>query len=373
MKVMNSPRSVELAITNQCNLRCKYCSHFSSAGDVDHDLPKDEWLSFFEELNRCQVMNITLQGGEPFYRDDLHELIEGIVRNRMRFSILSNGTLIDDEMAAFLTATGRCDGVQVSIDGSSASIHDANRGKGSFQQAIAGIECLRKNGVNVSVRVTIHKQNVRDIEAIAKLLLDDLRIPNFSTNAASYMGLCRSNAEMVQLTVEERSFAMESMLRLRAKYNGRVNATAGPLYEVECWLRMEKARRNGSGGFSEAGYLTACRGFLSQLAIRADGVIVPCIQIPHIELGRINRDDFCVVWRNNSELNRLRERRAVPLSEFEFCNGCEYMDYCTGGCPALAYTLTGLDFHPSPDACLKRFLEAGGRLPEEKILDGAKY
>ena len=47
-------------------------------------------------------MEVTLAGGEPFIREDLKEIIGGIVRNRMRFAILSNGTLITDEMAAFL-------------------------------------------------------------------------------------------------------------------------------------------------------------------------------------------------------------------------------------------------------------------------------
>ena len=75
-----------------CNLRCLYCSHFSSAGDVESDLPAAEWTQFFEELNRCAVLDVTLCGGEPFLRKDLRELIESIVANRMRFSILTNGT-----------------------------------------------------------------------------------------------------------------------------------------------------------------------------------------------------------------------------------------------------------------------------------------
>jgi SynChlorMet cassette radical SAM/SPASM protein ScmE len=140
MKLMKTPRSVDLSITNRCNLRCTYCSHFTGAGDVSQDLPKEEWLQFFEELNRCAVMNVTLQGGEPFYRKDLNELVEGIVENRMRFNILSNGTLITDGMAAFLAATGRCDGVQVSIDGSVPTTHDACRGEGNFLKAMRGIK-----------------------------------------------------------------------------------------------------------------------------------------------------------------------------------------------------------------------------------------
>ncbi len=118
MRLMRTPNKVDIAITNRCNLRCRYCYHFESAGDVEGDLPAAEWLQFFEELNRCAVTEVTLAGGEPFIREDLKEIISGIVRNRMRFAILSNGTLIDDEMAAFLASTKRCNYVQVSIDGS---------------------------------------------------------------------------------------------------------------------------------------------------------------------------------------------------------------------------------------------------------------
>ena len=214
MEVMNTPRSLDLAITNRCNLRCKYCSHFSGAGDVGRDLSAEEWLKFFEELNRCAVLNVTLQGGEPFCREDLEELIAGIVRNRMRFSLLSNGTLITDEIAAFLASTGRCDGVQVSIDGSIPLTHDAFRGKGNFFKAIEGIKCLRRHGVSISVRVTIHRKNVRDLDGIASLLLEDIGLEDFSTNAASYMGLCRQNAEQIQLATEERILAMEKLLEL---------------------------------------------------------------------------------------------------------------------------------------------------------------
>ena len=103
---------------------------------------------------------------------------------------------------------------------------------------------------------------------------------------------------------------------------------------------------------------------MNQIAVRADGVMTPCIQMSHIELGRINRDNLQEVWQGHPELKRLRERHKIALRDFEFCQGCAYINYCTGNCPALAYTILGKENHPSPDSCLKRFLEAGGRLPE---------
>ena len=127
---------MEIAITGKCNLRCLYCFHFTSAMDVPQDLPTGEWLTFFEELGRLAVLRVVLEGGEPFIRPDLPEIVEGIVKNRMRFNILSNGTLITDDMAAFLASTRRCEGVQVSIDGSRPETHDACRGQGNFDRAL---------------------------------------------------------------------------------------------------------------------------------------------------------------------------------------------------------------------------------------------
>jgi len=364
MRLMKTPKSVDLEITNRCNLRCRYCSHFESAGDVDGDLPTDEWLRFFEELGRCAVMDVCFQGGEPFIREDFEELAEGVVRNRMRFSVLSNGTLVTDELAAFLASTGRCNSVQVSIDGSVDATHDAFRGKGNFHKALSGLKSLMKHGLPATVRVTIHRRNVRDLENIAGLLLEEVGLPSFSTNSASHLGLCRRNADQVQLTAEERTLAMETLLRLSAKYDGRIGAQAGPLAEARGWLKMVQAREKGLERLPNRGYLTGCGGFMTKMAVRADGVLLPCNLLPAMELGRINEDDLGEVWRNHPELNRFRNRRSIPLSTFEECRDCDYVNYCTGSCPALAYTLLDDPYRPSPDACLKRFLEGGGRLPE---------
>mgnify|MGYP001206385712 CR=1 FL=1 len=360
-KVMKSPKSVDILFTSRCNLSCKYCSN--STGDIPEDLPVSEWIQFIEELGRNSVLNIGIGGGEPFIRDDLTELIESIVKNRMRYTIVSNGSLITESIASFIASTGRCDSIQISIDGSHSQPHDVFRGKGSFYGAISGLECLRKQGIAVGVRVTIHRKNVTDLDNIAQFLLDDLKLPRFSTNAASFFGECRMNSEEVQLTVADRVLAMNTLLRLSDRYSNRISASAGPLAEARRWHQMEMARQTDAVSFPGAGCLSACGGVYSLIAVRSDGIIIPCSQMTHIELGRINHSDFRETWQYHPYLERLRNRVATPLSDFQFCKGCEYIPYCRGNCPALAYTLTGEENHPSPDACLKRFLESGGSIP----------
>jgi len=369
MNVMSTPRSVDLDITGRCNLRCVYCYHFSGPGEVTEDLPKAEWLSFFEELRHCAVMSVTLSGGEPFLRKDLKELIAGIVENRMRFSILSNGTLITDDIAEFLFFTDRCDGVQVSVDGSEPEIHDRLRGSGNFSRAIAGIRCLQQHHLPVQVRVTINRHNITDLESIAALLLEDLGLSTFSTNAASYMGLCRQNHQHVGLTSEDRALAMKILMGLNKKYADRISANAGPLAEIKMWTEMELARAEKRAPFPAGGYLTACGCVQEKIAVRADGFIVPCTMLSHIELGRINRDDFKDIWQNHPEMKKMRQRASIPLGDFAFCRQCGYIPYCTGNCPGLAYTITGDVHHPSPDACLRSFFEAGGSLPGKSIYE----
>lgn len=361
--VMRTPRTLDIEITSRCNLRCRYCYFFSNPAVDYHDLNTHEWLKFFTELGSLGVMNVSLVGGEPFIREDLAELLDGIVHNRMRFSVISNGSLIEDKIAAFIVRTGRCDFVQISIDGSCSKIHDSCRGNGSFDGAIRGIRILQRHKVNVVARVTIHRNNVNDLENIAYLLLKDLNLPAFSTNSAGYIGSCCLNADDLLLTTQERQVAMATLLRLAKKYDGRISAEAGPLAEGRTWRRMEDARLQGAPAFSNGGRLTGCGCPVSMIVVRADGTIVPCTMLAHVELGRINRDDLAEIWRSSPALDQLRRRKSIPLTEFEFCANCAYIPYCTGNCPALAYALTGKVDHPSPDACLQRFLGDGGAIP----------
>ena len=87
------------------------------------------------------------------------------------------------------------------MDGSRPEIHDACRGQGSFAAAVRGIRTLQRHGVPVTVRVTIHRHNVHDLEATARFLLEELGLPSFGTNAAGYLGACRRNAGQVLLDV----------------------------------------------------------------------------------------------------------------------------------------------------------------------------
>lgn len=350
---MATPRQVDVAITNGCNLRCRYCYHFGGAADAPGDLPAAEWRAFFAELQALAVMEVHVSGGEPFHRRDLPLLLQDLDERPFRTVLYTNGTLIGPAEARLLAGLRRLKGVQISLDGGRPESHDPLRGKGTFAKAVRGITLLREHGVAVRVRVTLHRQNVDDLEETARYLLEEVGLPSFSVNSAYDMGLCSRDASSVQLTPDQRSRAMETLLRLETRYPRRLSATAGPLAQLRHWTAMQRARRDGET-WPQGGALSACGGVFRKLAVRADGAIVPCHQLSHVVLGRVGRDPLQQVWRSHAELEGLRSRRDVPLEALPPCRDCEWRPWCTGGCPAMAV---------SDEHCLRRFLDSGGRLP----------
>ncbi len=361
-RLMRSPRKVEVDITSQCDLNCVYCYYQENPAIKNSDLTVEEWLRFFDELGSLGLMKVSLAGGEPFMREDLPELLEGIVRNRMRYDILTNGTLINDRMAEFIAKTNRCDMIHLSLDGSCSQVNDIIRGEGSFEKAVVGIRALLKHKVPVCIRATITRHNLKDLEALARFVLEDLGVAVFSSNSVDYLGFGRLNYKELSLTAEDRSNAIKILQALDRKYPGRIWAAAGPLAEARIWSRMEEARRKDDPIWPNGGRLTGCGCLFNNINVRADGVITPCMLLSRIELGRVNRDSFQEVWRNSPKLNRLRARGEKKLEGFEFCRGCEYVKYCNGGCPVQALAVTGQVNHPSPNACLRRFMADGGCL-----------
>jgi SynChlorMet cassette radical SAM/SPASM protein ScmE len=334
IKVMPSPRHVDIAVTGCCNLACQYC-FYADEMTARSDLPTETWLAFFEELGRLGVMTVCLTGGEAFTRPDLFEMIDGVIANRMRYSLLSNGTLITEktlEQFAIGLRRQRLDSIQVSVDGSSSEIHDKSRPK-SFGRALRGLKLLKEAGYPLTVRVTVNRFNVDDLENVAHLLLNEVGLSNISTNEAYACGATDRAGDGIMLTPAQRARAMQILTRLAELYPGRINAQAGPQVLARELKRMDEMLADGQTSLPGRGTLAACGGVFNSLAVLHDGTLVPCHILSTLHLGAIGVDDLQEVWLNHPIMTNLRQRRAIPLESLETCRGCVYQGFCTGGCP----------------------------------------
>ena len=107
-------KSITLALTEQCNLRCKYCGYMPKYLDHDYhlkEMPKDVAFKAIDFLMKnsqeSDVCNIGFYGGEPLLRLNLIKECIAYVKERYPFrqptyNITTNATLLDDKVAAFL-------------------------------------------------------------------------------------------------------------------------------------------------------------------------------------------------------------------------------------------------------------------------------
>jgi len=156
-----------------CNLGCKYCFFLSKENlypDESYlmtDEMQERYIAQILESSAGDEVQITWQGGEPTLRgiDFFRRSVDLANRyrkphQRILHTIQTNGTLIDEEWAAFFKENGYL--VGISIDGP-REMHDAfritKRGQGSFDDVIRGWNILAKHGVDVNVLCTVHSAN----------------------------------------------------------------------------------------------------------------------------------------------------------------------------------------------------------------------
>lgn len=104
------------------------------------------------------IMRVSIEGGEPFLRDDILDILE--LTNKHMFScyVNTNGTLITEEMAKRIATSG-VGKICVSID-DPEEIHDKSRGvKGTFKKVKKAIGYLKKYNVSVDAIIILTKIN----------------------------------------------------------------------------------------------------------------------------------------------------------------------------------------------------------------------
>jgi Fe-coproporphyrin III synthase len=164
------PRDLVLAVTYNCNSRCRMCNIWKS-----EPLPVLA-LAEYEKI-AANFKDINISGGEPFLRPDLVDLIRILVKNnpRARIVISSNGfatDLIKTKMAEIVKIKPGI-GVGLSVDGI-GKVHDEIRGiPGGFEKVLATFKTLQSLGVkNLRLAYTAGDYNINQLSAVYKLASD---------------------------------------------------------------------------------------------------------------------------------------------------------------------------------------------------------
>jgi len=179
---------IQVAVTNQCNLRCAYCQVYNnpkleSSKMMTKDEAKEIALRFSQNLGDKGLLIIT--GGEPLLNWDVVDYL--ISQTNGTKVVFTNATLITSYMAkSFLRNNAN---VVVSIDGH-ARINDSARkyisGNPTFEQISKGIGILKDMGLEIGISMVCSKYNLLQLSEAAEYLINKFNPVSIGINLPHY-------------------------------------------------------------------------------------------------------------------------------------------------------------------------------------------
>jgi len=192
-----------------CNLACTYCCVRSSPRAPRRELGFSRIQRIANESRELGVEEIFITGGEPFLLSDIGDVIRACAEAAPT-TVLTNGMLFKGSRLEALRNLPR-DRVtlQISVDSASPELHDRNRGAGSWDRAMAGVELGRALGFRVRWAATVQREEderaIRDFLDGSQIVSEDRVIRRTALRGFAEEGLALSRADLVpEVTITDR-------------------------------------------------------------------------------------------------------------------------------------------------------------------------
>lgn len=332
----NVIKALCLHVAHTCNLNCSYC--FASQGKyhgeralMSFEVGKQALDFLIANSGTRRNLEVDFFGGEPLMNwDVVKELVayartqEKIYNKNFRFTLTTNGMLIDDDVIEF--ANKEMSNVVLSLDGRK-EIHDLTRvdyaGNGSYETIVPKFKKLvdARGGQGYYMRGTFTHANpdfTKDVFHMADLGFTELSMEPVVGAPDDPAVLTAEDLEIVK---EQYEILAKEMIKRKKEgrgftfYHYMIDLTGGP-----CVYK----RISGCGSGTE------------YMAVTPWGDLYPCHQF-------VGEEDYKLgdVW-NGVTNNQLREEfRGCNAYSREECKDCWAKLYCSGGCAANAFHASG--------------------------------
>jgi radical SAM protein with 4Fe4S-binding SPASM domain len=310
--------SVQLQITNACNLGCAYCcTNSGQARPIELGLARYQRIAREIRAALGPGTRVAILGGEPFLVPWAIDLAEDIVGLGLSLCIFSNGMPLADAGLARRVAAliGRGCEVRVSLAGPTPEICDRVSGARRFDTVMAGLDALARHGATAKLDLMLLPEDVEHVAEHLPALRR--RLPAGTLVAVGI--LYHSGREQGAHLFRSRGDLEAALDQIAFGAGETIPATPrSPVAE----------RREGCG--CALGH---------HLHVRSDGALFTCFKMEE-RVGDLGETDF------GQALAAVRAK-PHPATTLEDCKDCALSTLCGGGCRSENLQYTG-----SPDRVL---------------------
>ncbi len=166
-----SPFLILWEVTQACDLVCQHCRAVAQPARDPSELSTAEGFHLIDQIRRFDSPLLVLTGGDPLKRPDVSALIRYGVKRGLRVSMTPSGTPLLTRPAVRRLREAGLSRLALSLDGSTAAIHDRFRGvQGSYAWTLNGIQYAHAAGLPVQINTTVTRHNLHDLEALGQLM-----------------------------------------------------------------------------------------------------------------------------------------------------------------------------------------------------------
>lgn len=278
------PISVELTLTNACNLKCVYCSDLNLRSKQGvHQIKREDFYGLFDDLAFGGTKGVVLEGGgEPTIYPYFSDIVKYARKVGLAVGLITNGTQsLEPEILKEL------EWIRVSLDASTKEEYYELKGVDEFENVLTNIAMYAKNCHTVGVGYVVTNKNVSQLESLV------LRL---RMTGASYIQLrpVVDNPELYPTGVELDYLKYYEKSDFGVEIGGMVDNACGGNNNLPCYAHSVTSIISGDGSVYLCGRLN----------------IYDWLR----PLGNICKQSFREIWNGDE-----RRRQSKMVRESEFC------------------------------------------------------
>ena len=306
----NTPDTLWLIVPS-CNMRCRYC--YVAGGTVfpESRIEINKVISIIDDIISIfpAINYLVFFGGEPLTEFNAIKSIVKRFDGLLRFGIVTNATLIDNEVLEFLDSYKDIIDLTISIDGPKI-VHDLNRiyrdGKGTYERVIKSIHMLKDREMIFDIEATYTYEamelgySILDIVEFLSEFSPYIIIKPSDYVATLNAGLRFEHSFLAHIIVDYVSAVFKELLSTRPKF-----------YDLALSIALAMIGRRATK-------IVACP-FTRFITILPNGNIASCHML--IDLSLRGNADFKKVlrqWFNNLLLTLKRYTKCIDVHDSWF-------------------------------------------------------
>ena len=307
-----NPFSIMFELTYKCNFRCLHC-YLSGTPEESRELNKNQIFSILDQLKDLQVYYIGFTGGEALLRKDIFDILDYANKCGFRFSLQTNGYLIDEKVADRLKEVN-VDKIAITFNSiTPQGFGRITRVKNSFKKVKGAIEILKRKDIQVKLKSTSMKLNSDEMIKISQYARS-LNIPyEIDGEVLPSRNGCNTLVNKYSLSIKEAEEINKKVYPERFRNEGE--------------KKQIKSERKKNRMFN-------CGAGIRTFSINPYGKMSFCLEIDYPRYDILSEGALKCWEKLKKEMDKLNN-----IENF-VCKDCDLLKYCNW-CPGRSYLETG--------------------------------